>query len=199
MNQELTPTDPLRRLMSLVEPPVRGGNTVDWVGLVAEYPHGFPDDYRAFMRVYGQGMFDDFVSVVPPIQEVYLHDLDATVRGRTADAQFTGVEEEYDEPNLLIGWGLTVDSDLLCWRADSADPNQWSTVIWRRQWSAPGSWVRFDCGMVELLCRYAERRIPHFWIEDLPYEGSRFVHSRELMEFDSRDMDPWAAEPAAES
>jgi hypothetical protein len=198
MKQEPTPEDPLRRLMSVVAPPAHGGNTVDWEGLTADYPHNFPDDYRAFMRVYGQGMFDNFLCVEPPTQEVYLQDLGATIRGRTADAQYTGEEEEYDEPEQLIGWGLTVDSDLLCWRADSPDPNQWSTVIWRRQWSAPEAWARFDCGMVELLCRYAERDLPEHWTFDLPYEGCRFVHDRDRKRLRSLKIDPWAAEPVAD-
>ncbi|MFE2432928.1 hypothetical protein ACFXJ5_40295 [Streptomyces sp. NPDC059373] len=111
---------------------------------------------------------------------------------------YTGEEEEYNEPEQLIGWGLTVDSDLLCWRAHSPDPNQWSTVIWRHQWLAPEAWARFDCGMVELLCRYAERDLPEHWTFDLPYEGCRFVHDRDRKRLRSLKIDPWAAEPVAD-
>ncbi|NEC85947.1 hypothetical protein [Streptomyces sp. SID12501] len=162
--------------------------------MATEYSHGFPDDYREFMGIYGQGFFDDFLGVEPPTQDVYPLEVSATVRGRTADARFTGEECEYDRPDLLIAWGLTVDSDLLCWRADSPDPNMWTTVLWRRQWL---SWEQFDCGMTEFLCRYATRDLPDVWTFDLPYDGCRFVHDRDYKRLRALKIDPWGPEPVA--
>jgi hypothetical protein len=167
---------------------------VDWDSLSARYPRGFPDDYKEFMRVYGQGLFDDFLFVCPPIEEVYPNDPGATVEGVTGTAELTGEEEEYDAPELLIGWGGTVEADLLCWRADSPDPNNWGTVIWRRQWAAPECWSHFDCGMVELLCRYAARDLPEHWTFELPYTGARFFHDRDARRFRELGIKPWGAE-----
>ncbi|MGX9884494.1 hypothetical protein [Streptomyces sp. NPDC002276] len=80
----------------------------------------------------------------------------------------------------MIGWGSTVEADLLCWRADSPDSNKWGTVIWRRHWAMPECWSHFDCGMVELLCRFAAREISEDWaFDDLRYTGSRFLHDRD--------------------
>ncbi|MFD1663205.1 hypothetical protein ACFSL4_34850 [Streptomyces caeni] len=198
MQHQPTPGGSLARLISLVAPPARGGNTVEWRSLSERYPRGFPDDYKEFMRVYGQGLFDDFLVVCPPVQEVYPNDPGATVEGVTGDAELTAEEEEYDRPELLIGWGRTTEADLLCWRADSPDPNNWGTVIWRRHWAAPECWSYFDCGMVELLCRYAARDLPEHWTFDLPYAGARFIHDRDDSRFMDLGINPWGAEALPE-
>jgi hypothetical protein len=169
----------VRGLRALVAPPTRGGNAIDWSAVVVEHDHGFPDDYRTFMEIYGEGTFDDFLYVVAPVSEVYPADPSSTVLGSTDTARYTAQEEDFEEPDLLIAWGGTVDADLLCWYASNPDPNQWTTVIWRRHWASPESWMRFDCGMVEFLRRYVRHEIPRFGIGDLRYEGSRFVHSRD--------------------
>ncbi|MDX2644337.1 hypothetical protein PV341_12300 [Streptomyces sp. PA03-1a] len=108
-------------------------------------------------------------------------------------------EEEYDAPELLVGWGLTTEADLLCWRADTPDPNEWTTVIWHRQWAAPGCWAAFDFGMVDLLCRYAARDLPEHWTFELPYTGARFLHGRDASRFMDLGIDPWDAEAPVES
>lgn len=193
MQQQQPPDGALARLTSLVAPPRRGGNAVNWDDLSERYPRGFPDDYKDFIRVYGQGVFDDFLVVCPPGQEVYPNDQSATVEGVTDDAELTAEEEDYDAPELLIGWGRTVDGDLLCWRADSPDPNRWGTVIWRRQWASPECWSHFDCGMLELLCRYAARDLTEHWTFDLPYPGVRFLHHRDDTRYMDLGINPWAA------
>ncbi len=199
MNNDSTIGPPsLRTLASLVLPPAGGGNVVDWDRMTADYGHGFPDDFKAFMGVYGEGCFDDFLGVFPPIEDAYPGDASATVRGVTADAQLTAEHEEYEEPDLLIGWGVTTGSDLLCWHAADTDPNQWPTVIWRRHWAPPDCWMRFDCGMVELLCRYVKHQIPDFWISDLRYPGSRFVHSKDGRRYRRNHIDPWGPDPVTE-
>ncbi|MFJ9626186.1 hypothetical protein ACIRU8_00670 [Streptomyces sp. NPDC101175] len=146
------------------------------------------------MSVYGQGAFDGFLSVEPPVQEVYPLDASATVRGATDNAQYTAEETEFDRPELLIAWGSTVDADLLCWWAESPDPNAWTTVIWRRQWL---SWDRFDFGMSEFLRRFAARDLPEVWTFDLPYDGCRFVHDRDSKRLRALKIDPWGPEPVA--
>jgi hypothetical protein len=178
----------------LVSPPASGGNVIDWPQMAVEYDHGFPDDYRAFMEAYGEGTFDGFLHVVPPVSEVY-SDPSALVSGGTDTARFTAEMEDFEEPDLLVAWGGSADADLLCWHASDPDPNRWTTVIWRRHWAEPECWMRFDCGMVELLRRYLQHEIPKFWISDLSYEASRFVHSRDERRWRLMGLDPWGAEP----
>ncbi|MFF4342244.1 hypothetical protein ACFY00_20220 [Kitasatospora sp. NPDC001540] len=135
----------VRGLRPLVAPPAGGGNAIDWSRTTAEYGHGFPDDYRAFMQVYGEGTFDGFLYVTPPVSEVYPNP-PFPVREETDTACHTAEEEDFDEPDLLIAWGGTVDADLLCWYACDPDPNRWTTVVFRRHWAPPECWTRFDCG-----------------------------------------------------
>ncbi|MFB7290248.1 SMI1/KNR4 family protein [Actinacidiphila glaucinigra] len=194
-NQAPTP-DPLQSLRLLVSAPLSGGTQVDWQDLVAEYPHGFPDDYRTFMRDYGEGEFNNHLMVFPPVPDVYPHDPDSTVRGVTAEARYQAEEDEYDQPDLLVGWAMTVDSDLLCWRTTSSDPNEWTTVIWRRQWL---EWMAFDFGMAEFLRRFAARDLPELWTFDLPHEGCRFLHAGDIKRLRLEGIDPWRPEPAAGS
>lgn len=170
-------TGPLRQLVAMVPPP-SAGTIVDWDAVGEVYPHGFPDDYRQFMCVYGEGVFDSFINVDAPISEVYPND--PGMAGETANAKYAAEEQDFGSPDLLIGWGATVDADILCWLANDPDPNRWTTIIWRRHWAPPESWQIFDCGMVELLGRYVRREIPNFNIPDLRYEGSRFIHLRDI-------------------
>lgn len=189
------PAGALARLTSLVAPPAAGGDTFDWAVLSERYPRGFPDDYKEFMRIYGPGLFDDFLSVAPPVHAVYPDDPSADVEGVTGDAELTAEEEGYDAPELLIGWGSTVEADLLCWRADSPDPNRWTTVIWRRHRANPQCWSHFGHGMVELLCRFADRDIDEHWRTfDLRYSGARFFHDRDLKRYRQARIDPWGPE-----
>ncbi|MBK6010280.1 hypothetical protein [Streptomyces sp. MBT53] len=195
MQQPPDHAGPLARLASLAGPPSAGGDVLDWNGLSGRYPRGFPDDYKEFMRVYGQGLFDDFLGVVPPVSEVYPNDPGANVEGITVTAELTGEEEDYDAPELLVGWGYTAEADLLCWRADSPDPDEWGTVIWRRQWAVPECWSHFDCGMVELLRRFAAREISEDWtLDDLCYAGSRFFHDRDVRRSIQLRIDLWDTE-----
>ena len=104
MTATARPAGALARLTSLVAPPAAGGDAFDWDGLTAPYPRGFPDDYKEFMRIYGPGLFDDFLSVAPPVHAVYPDDPSADIEGVTGDAELTAEEEGYDAPELLIGW-----------------------------------------------------------------------------------------------
>lgn len=111
------------------------------------------------------------------------------VRGATANARLTGEEEGYDAPELLIGWGCSVDANLLCWRAEDPDPDRWTTVVF----GAGDGWTELDCGMVEVLCRWATNRIPYFAVEkmDLPYVGSRFLGEQDEKRLRQAGVDPW--------
>ncbi|MET9384222.1 hypothetical protein ABZY09_24855 [Streptomyces sp. NPDC002928] len=53
--------------------------------------------------------------------------------------------------------------------------------------------------MAEFLRRYAARDQPQLWTFDLPYEGCRFVHSRDVKRFRLGGIDPWGPEPVAGS
>ncbi|MBK3568131.1 hypothetical protein [Streptomyces sp. MBT62] len=101
MQQPPDPAGPLARLASLAGPPSAGGDILDWNDLSGRYPRGFPDDYKEFIRVYGEGLFDDFLGVVAPVSGVYPNDPGANVEGITGTAELTGEEEDYDAPELL--------------------------------------------------------------------------------------------------
>lgn len=183
----------LVELMGMVTPPASGGLRVDWDRAVREYGHGFPRDYMEFMSVYGEGVFDDFVSVNAPFPDAYPDDPDSSVRGVTANARSMGEEEDYDAPELLVGWGDTVNANVLCWRMVDPNPDHWTTVIF----GAGDPWTELDCGMVELLCRWVTNRIPYFGVSqmELPYQGSRFLRNRDMRSLRHRGIDAWGVDP----
>lgn len=141
------------------------------------------------MAVYGEGTFDDFFTVNAPFPDAYPNDAASSIRGVTENARLTGEEEGYDAPELLVGWGCSVDANLLCWRAEDPDPDRWTTVVF----GAGDGWTELDCGMVEVLCRWATNRIPYFAVEqmDLPYAGSRFLGYQDEKRLRQAGVDPW--------
>lgn len=167
----------LKQLIELMPPPESGGNVIDWEIVERSYDHAFPADYREFMATYGEGRVDDFLSIYPPISEVYRND-SGTVARITSDARLTGENEDYDKPQLLVAWGITVESDLVCWRTEGADPNQWPIVLWRRHSLPPECWVTFGGNMVEFMERFAKRNIMYFDFSEMN-ENARFVHERD--------------------
>ncbi|WP_269856960.1 restriction endonuclease-related protein [Streptomyces sp. RPT161] len=85
-----SPAEVVRGLRALVAPPISGGNIIDWTQMV-DYGHGFPDDYRVYMEVYGEGI------------EVYIPS--SPVREETDNARYTAEMGDFDEPDMLIARG----------------------------------------------------------------------------------------------
>jgi hypothetical protein len=168
----------VRRLSELMPPPEAGGSVIDWERAEKSYGYSFPDDYREFMAIYGEGRIDDFLSIYTPISEVYVNG-SGTVAAITGDARLTGESEDYDSPRLLVAWGITVGSDLVCWRAEGADPNTWPIVLWGRHSLPPECWMTFDGNMVEFVERFARRDIPYFDFSEMSEIAPRFVHARD--------------------
>lgn len=57
----------LVRLLLEVMPPSPGaGDAVDWSAVTAAWGHGFPEDYREFVRCYGEGAVEDFLALLIP-------------------------------------------------------------------------------------------------------------------------------------
>ncbi|WUH95302.1 hypothetical protein OG900_37525 [Streptomyces sp. NBC_00433] len=202
----------LKNLLQLVAPPTATNYAVDWRRVAHEYRHGFPRDYVEYADRYGEGVFDGFLNVFLPFSETYLNDPSSEVRGITADVRLScliarltgevagvrsGVRDVYCEPDELVGWGLTVESDVLCWRMTDSDPDRWTTVVWRRQVPPPASWIELDFGMGELLSCWAGDDIPGFGVSQLgrPYRGSRFLRFGDERRMRAQGMDPWGPDP----
>lgn len=138
--------DALRRFLP---PPPSGGDAVDWEALFAQTGTRLPGDYREFVEVYGGGMVDSYISIlVPP------------VLGYPYYAEWQGAPSLLDEarlrraPDWLIGrsvfqYGANGDGDEIFWLCESAEPETWETLVYKRQRSAGEErWKRFPMGMV---------------------------------------------------
>jgi hypothetical protein len=127
---------------------------VDWAAAQAGRGAVFPEDYRAFMAVYGSGSISDEVEVLAPVPVATA--LVASMEDVTGDARATwqaeGGRVVLDvDPNHLLAWGVTSGPDLLCWLTTDDDPNRWPVLVIGRH-TRPMFTVH-PFGMADFLCR----------------------------------------------
>lgn len=117
----------------------------------------FPDDYKAFVGVYGFGSINDYLHVIPMYEAPA--DLYAGFPGflkHTVEVGANVADEDLGEPSMcfypsdggLVLWASDDGGNLYFWLRDGADPNLWPIVIWLR---GPVEWHRFNGGMTACL------------------------------------------------
>ncbi|MEV7595792.1 SMI1/KNR4 family protein [Kitasatospora sp. NPDC089797] len=127
---------------------------VDWAAARVDWGIGFPEDFRAFMAVYGSGAISDEVEVLAPAPVATA--LAASMEGVTGNArhawQAEGGRAVLDvNPNHILAWGLTSGPDFLCWLTADNDPDRWPVLVIGRH-TRPMFTV-YPFGMAEFLCR----------------------------------------------
>ncbi|MFD8912156.1 SMI1/KNR4 family protein [Streptomyces sp. NPDC059575] len=153
----------VEELLTRMDPPPSGGDAVDWDEVRSAGGLLLPTDYRDFVAHYGGGAMDDFLCVFTPPVEGSAYNM------LLVDAAFTGeYASEYAAacpdapPGGLLRWGSSSTADSVFWRCGSPDPEQWTTVVSRRQHSYGESpWLEFDCGMAEFLVKLVRGELPN--------------------------------------
>lgn len=160
----------LRRLMDLCAPPA---------GPIREETsssHGLPADYRALLRHYGGGSFDDFLWVLDPASEnPNLNLWRVTHRLRAwiwDDAELTAVVAETGTAADVGGdgvdvvqWAATDNGDMLFWLT-VGPADSWPTVILPAR--SPGHLLVREPA-VFVLCRLLSGELPNdIFPEDFP-------------------------------
>ncbi|WP_110945713.1 SMI1/KNR4 family protein [Streptomyces avicenniae] len=189
-----------RRIREVLSPSENAGDVVDWAAAADAWGHGFPDDYREFVRCYGEGDIEQFMAVLVPGVRL---PLDGNgMYEESANARLTWEEDAQQDPSALIrgveggnlvAWGVDTGADILCWDTSAEDPNAWPVVIYCRQ-NYP-SWSRFEMGMTRFLLAIFSGEL-----EEMPLSGSdlwemqslRFMHKRDMKILRSRGINPWA-------
>jgi len=151
-----------------------------WEPLEAYLGTKLPQDYKDFSRLYGSGLFMDFLIVyVPEIQNSRL-----TLEPQVREAPMMFSPQEHLPypfwPHVggLIRFGCTDFGDQLYWLPEG-EPDDWKVVMWQRHGPYDQAFEEFDCGMAEFLGGLANGTIvPRAYKEGLePYEPMFQPHS----------------------
>jgi hypothetical protein len=139
-------------LTSVMRPPVRGGEQIDWPALEGDLGFSLPSDYRSFVEVYGGGTIDQILSIAPIIGD----DAPWSVASRAEDYEIfndplTG--EDLEDPmhwglGGLIPWGAA-GADQCYWYAADSSSDQWSMVVWRPRHTV--EWMQYSRCFVDFL------------------------------------------------
>ncbi len=144
------------------EPPA----SVDWDAVESWLKLRLPSDYKAVASAYGPmivpgGELGSWLAVHTPVSSDYqgwdytwwlkdtLRTCSSTVRLDTPSA----VPPFYPAHGGLLAWGDTGDGYLFWDTSVSADPDEWPTVYYQREWPAveKSPWHRYEMSMAEFL------------------------------------------------
>ena len=162
-------------LLRVVPPPATPCRpfTGPWEPLEAYLGAALPQDYKDFARLYGDGLFMDFLIVyIPSIKNSRL-----TLEPQVSEApmMFSPREPQpypfWPHVGGLIRFGCTDLGDQLYWLPEGA-PDDWKVVMWQRHGPYDQAFEKFDCGMAEFLGGLANGTVvPCAYKEGLePYE-----------------------------
>jgi hypothetical protein len=158
--------------------------TGPWKPLEAYLGTELPQDYKDFSRLYGSGLFMDFLIVyVPEIQNSRLT-LEPQVR--EAPMMFSSQETLpypfWPHVAGLIRFGCTDFGDQLYWLPEG-EPDDWKVVMWQRHGPYDQAFEKFDCGMAEFLGGLADGTVvPRAYSEGLERYEPMFQPHSDLME-----------------
>ncbi|MER7846177.1 SMI1/KNR4 family protein [Kitasatospora sp. NPDC096077] len=147
-------------LTQAMSPEYGADERVAWAVAKASWGVTFPEDYRAFMAVYGSGSISDEVDVLAPAP---VGTVVASMEGVTRDARaawaFEGGKAVLDvDPSHILAWGVTSGPDWLCWLTTDDDPDRWPVLVIGRH-TRPMFAVH-PFGMAEFLCRLLREDSP---------------------------------------
>ena len=117
------------RLLSLVPPPARIDNQIDWRTVEHGLHFRLPADYKKLIETYGVGQFDGFIWILHPTTTNRALRLDAQIELRRQILE--DVNETFASPSELTAWAITDNGDVCFWlnRGNAVDPSDWRVVV----------------------------------------------------------------------
>ncbi|WP_154663724.1 SMI1/KNR4 family protein [Saccharomonospora iraqiensis] len=171
----------VERLKSLVPPPDGRSGRIDWQEIETRIGN-LPGDYKRLVEDYGEGSFDDFITVLHPSGNEHI-DL-ATVNSEVIWSLRSLEEADEAIPYGIADgqagitpWAVSDNGDLCFWVRDPVDvPASWKVVV--KEGRSP-IWEYFDGSATEFL--YSVLSGLHrssIFPQDFPSSGVRFHRSR---------------------
>jgi hypothetical protein len=175
------------------------GDVIDWVVVESAYGTAFPDDYKEFVRRFGNGTIEGMIATLIPIATS-----DSMVRrvaplpdSVRADPDFDRWVEQCNEASnareldRILVWGETDSADVLGWIVSGPDPGAWPIAVYTR---GDAAWAVYRCGMVEFLLKLLTAGFAECPISDTSLVGMshpRFLHDRGEELLAERGIYPW--------
>jgi len=176
----------IKALTAIVPPPAAPCRpfTGPWEPLEAYLGTTLPQDYKDFARLYGAGLFMDFLIVYIP--EIRDHRLTLEPQVGEAPRMFSSREHLphpfWPDISGLIRFGCTDLGNQLYWLPEGP-PDDWKVVMWDRQGGALDAFETFDCGLAALLAGLADGTVvPRGGMDLEPYEPMFLPHTPVLDE-----------------
>ncbi|MCX4720331.1 SMI1/KNR4 family protein [Streptomyces virginiae] len=140
-------------LARILPPDLGTDEEIDRAAAEARWGTRLPQDYMAFMSMWGAGSFDG-VSILMPLPKEYVQWDPGTFEEETENARDTwemlGGQQGLDiDPDDILAWGVTSGADILCWLTTDPDPDRWPVLVCGRH--TREDFTLFSCGMVEFL------------------------------------------------
>jgi hypothetical protein len=184
----------IENLVKVVPPPAVPDEPFDgpWAVIEAYIGTLLPEDYKDFVKLYGNGSFMDFLGVYAPMRRSPHSRLETQVRNIHIyfPVDETDPYPVWPAPGGLIPLGRTDNGDSIFWLARGA-PEDWKVVVWGRGLLA---FETFDCGLTDFLAGLASGEILP---EDFPEDMLPCDHLfRPSSDFPAREIPPdWGPEP----
>ncbi|MBP0938459.1 SMI1/KNR4 family protein [Streptomyces goshikiensis] len=137
-------------LLSLMPPHAGAGMDVDWEAMESAWRTPFPTDYKEFVKHYGAGSVENFLSIFQPSLDASGRMADETSVAQELWEELEGIPGIEAEPDRILTWAVDGTADLLCWLRRDDNPDEWPVVVYKR---LRDEWEQYDCGMAEFLVR----------------------------------------------
>jgi hypothetical protein len=162
----------IERLISVAPPPARPKEAFDgpWHPIELEFGRYLPQDYKDLVKIYGFGLFFDFLKIfVPNAPENWARIERANLSIRNVVYHILQPHERpypvWPDPGGLIQLGYTDNGDTIFW-LPLGPPDKWKIVIWDR--GDPEDFETFDCSLTDFLADVATGAVqPRAFPDDL--------------------------------
>ncbi|MFI9772712.1 hypothetical protein ACIHJG_38610 [Streptomyces sp. NPDC052415] len=171
----------VNELSQIMPPPAEGGTIVDWDHVERNYELPFPADFKDFIRRYGAGLIDDYLSVKAPdpgnrfidlIQSSF--DFAGTLRGVRDTLPVELSHPLESRVGGIILWAANEDGDLCFWISDGHNPDRWRVGVYSRNFN---DWNEYPFGFSEFLVGVLKGEI------ESPFSRSDFPSKRPGFKF----------------
>lgn len=102
----------------------------NWLAVELKTGLPLPDDYKAFIDMFGTGTFCDIRIVGPdPCDDFDMFNLMRLQHDRATASNRAGRLAFHPDPEGLVAWGETTDGWTCHWRLTAPDPNKWGVAM----------------------------------------------------------------------
>ncbi|WP_175412326.1 SMI1/KNR4 family protein [Streptomyces sp. TRM64462] len=185
----------LRQLLTILGE--EAGDSIDWKATEAAYNVVFPEDYKEFIRTFGNGTIEGMIGVKIPIvtSDPTVRRVDTLPRPALENPDVSkwirpDLGEKYRLTQILV-WGDTDSADTLGWIVGGPDPEKWPLAVYSR---GDAAWSVYHCGMVEFLVKLLRGEFTECPISDtslVGLENPRFLHDRDEERLAEQGIYPW--------